>query len=275
MTARLTPNRIWQLSYGLSPRALAVIATLFKVRVASVRQLERAHFPDQPRTARRVLAELTERRIVARLRRRVGGVRAGSAGHVYGLDVVGQYLGKQGGPAGGSRLRRPWTPGSRFLDHALGIAEVYVQLVEQERAGAFDLMAFQGEPECWRSFSRMGAPLILKPDAFVRLGYPKEEAWFFIEVDRNTESTRTLAAKAEMYRAYWNSGQEQDRHGVFPRVLWIVPDAARKCELQETLRRIEQGDELFAIATADQLATAVMNGHTDNKTINEKGGDDE
>ena len=206
MTTRLTSNRIWQLSYGLNERDLAVVATLSKVRVASVRQLERAHFPNQARTARRVLKQLTQRRVVARLGRVVGGVRAGSAGHAYALDVVGQSLSQNGGPAQGSRLRRPWTPGVRFLDHALAVSEVYVQLLEREREGGFELIEFQGEPESWRQFSPHGAPLLLKPDAFIRLGYPIHEDSYFIEVDRDTESVRTLELKAEIYERYWSSG---------------------------------------------------------------------
>lgn len=235
MTIRLTPNRIWQLSYGLSERDLAIVATLSKVRVASVRQLERLHFPNQPRTARRVLAELSERRIVVRLGRSVGGARAGSAGHVYALDVVGQRLSQQGGPAHGSRLRRPWTPGVRFLDHALAVSEVYAQLVEREREGGLELVEFQGEPESWRQFAPMGVPVTLKPDAFMRLGFENYEDSYFLEVDRATESVHTLVLKADAYHQYWNSGLEQHERGVFPKVVWLVPNQARQGVLKRAL----------------------------------------
>lgn len=265
MTARLTTNRIWQLSYGLSRRDLAVVAMLKRVRLASVRQLERVQFSGQPRTARRVLHELTKRRVVTRLPRSVGGVRAGSAGHIYGLDVVGQHLSQQGGPAHGSRKRRPWTPGSRFVDHALAVTEVYVRLAELERDGAFELLAFEGEPECWRPFSRMGAPVILKPDAFVRLGFEDEEAWFFIEVDRGTESPRTLETKGEVYRTYWESGEEQERNGVFPRVLWLVPNETRLAELEGALNRA-RAESLSAVVTQERLVTALSNSASPNSS---------
>jgi hypothetical protein len=259
VTLRLTPNRIWQLSSGLSERDLAVVATLSKVRVASIRQLERAHFPNQPRTARRVLAALVERRLVARLGRTIGGVRAGSAGHVYALDIVGQSLSQNGGPAHGSRLRRPWTPGVRFLDHALAVSEVYVQLVEGEREGAFELVEFQGEPESWRQFSPHGAPLIVKPDAFVRLGYPMHEDSYFMEVDRGTESVRTLTLKAEIYERYWNSGHEQHDRGVFPKVLWLVPDLARSRVLEGALTpsKDQEAAGLQAVAIFGALRDAI------------------
>lgn len=250
MTARLTTNRIWQLSHGLTPRDLAVVETLEKVRIASARQLERVLFPGQARTARRVLAELSQRRIIARLGRQVGGVRAGSAGHVYALDVVGQQLSQHGGPAGGNRLRRPWTPGLRFLDHALSVSEVYVVLAEAARGDAFDLLVFEAEPECWRTFSRFGVATTLKPDAFARLGYQDEEAWIFVEVDRGTESVRTVETKAEVYRLYWESGDEQAAHGVFPEVLWLVPSEKRRLEVEDAVKR----------AGSAAVSTAVLQG---------------
>ena len=68
---------------------------------------------------------------------------------------------------------------------------------------------------------------MLKPDAavVVRLG-EYEDRWF-IEMDLGTESAPTLARKCELYRRYWQSGTEQARNDVFPRVLWVVQDPRR------------------------------------------------
>ncbi len=44
------------------------------------------------RIARRVLARLTELGVLARLERRIGGLRAGSSGYVYYLGPAGQRL---------------------------------------------------------------------------------------------------------------------------------------------------------------------------------------
>jgi len=253
MTARLTANRIWQLAYGLSERDLAVAASLAKLRVASVRQLQRLHYPTQARSARRALKQLAERRIIARLHRSVGGARAGSAGWIYALDIVGQSLVGNGGPAGGVRLRRPWTPGVRFLDHALAVSEVYAGLVELSRAGRFELAAFEAEPECWRSYEPIGGPAVLKPDAYARLGFAGYEDSYFIEVDRGTESPRTLELKAEAYLAYYNSGEEQHQRGVFPRVLWLVPDQPRAQVVRDAVSGNQQGANLHLVATMEQL----------------------
>jgi hypothetical protein len=62
------------------------------------------------RRARQSLASLVDRGVIARLPRLVGGVRAGSAGYVYTLDVAGSRLLRPE-----HRFRRPDDPGERFL----------------------------------------------------------------------------------------------------------------------------------------------------------------
>lgn len=253
MTARLTKNRIWQMSYGLDERSLAVVSTLAKVKVASVRQLQALHFPNQARTCRRVLKELSERRIMARLAgRSVGGVRGGSAGHVFALDVVGQSLAANG--KGPRRFRRPWIPGIRFLDHALAVTDVYVAARELERAGVLEVLEFEGEPEAWRTFSSLGTPATLKPDAFLRVGFTEHEDSFFVEVDRGGESLRTIEIKGEAYWGYYQSGEEQHRHGVFPKVLWLVPDEQRRDNVADRLRgTVKEDVQLHEVILASDL----------------------
>jgi hypothetical protein len=103
----LTTTRIQRLAATVSDREWSVLTTLHTVRVATSVQLEALHFADvTPRQARQTLASLTARRLIARLPRRVGGVRAGSAGFVYVLDVAGLRLASHPGPyAPGDRRR--------------------------------------------------------------------------------------------------------------------------------------------------------------------------
>ena len=82
-----------RLDEQLSPRDLAVIAGVASLRYLTARQLERWHYRGptplaRARAARRGLERLTELRYLARLERRIGGVRAGSAGSVYTLAPV-------------------------------------------------------------------------------------------------------------------------------------------------------------------------------------------
>lgn len=239
MTRRyLSSSRLTVLAERLTELDRAILATLRRVRLASGHQLERLHFtPHEARQRRRVLASLVDRGLVARLPRVIGGVRAGSSGYLYALDVAGQRLTDQTGPARGQRLQRPWTPGTPFIAHTLLVTELYVALVEASRAPCFELLDFQTEPVCWRAFSgRGGGRVTLKPDAYVRVGSGDYEDHWFIEVDRGTEAPNTIQRKADLYRAYWSSGRELARTGgVFPRVLFLVPDETHHGVLVEVL----------------------------------------
>lgn len=239
---RATPRRVAELSERLSERDRMLVATLGRLRLACARQLERLHFTESTslsnaRNARRVLSQLTQLDVVARLDRRVGGVRAGSAGYVYALGAAGQHLLGAGGPAGG-QIRRPWTPGSAFIRHRLAITELYVGLVEAERRGALEVVSFQAEPQAWRSYSGPGGgQLLLKPDAYAVVAAGDYEHVWFIEVDLATESPAALRRKCHTFCRYRASGREQATGGLFPLVVFLVPTAARA----DVVRRVIAG----------------------------------
>src|ERR1019366_9149983 len=94
----LGPKGLRQLRSELSGRDLAIIGQVADLRLMSARQIETIHFPlsehesshAASRACQRALARLVRDRLLARLERRVGGVRAGSAAFVYGLGQVGQ-----------------------------------------------------------------------------------------------------------------------------------------------------------------------------------------
>lgn len=256
---RISTLRLAELAGALTPTERAVIDTLRVVRLASGAQLVRLHFAARPHAAvqaRRLLARLVERRWLCALGHRIGGVRAGSTGYVYALDVLGQRLTDRPGSP-----RRPWTPSTTFLLHSLMVTDLYVGLVEAERHGQAELLDFVTEPACWRSFASLaGAPLVLKPDAFVHVGNGSYEYRWFVEVDRGTEAPGTLARKCDAYRHYWQRGLEQARHGVFPKVLFVVLDEARKAVVVDVLAR-QPADawRLFQVVTEDD-AVRVLGG---------------
>lgn len=251
---RVTGAYVEHLAHSLAPRDLDVVQTLDRLRLATGRQIQRLHFMGgtaaaDARQAQRRLRSLTELRVVQLLERSVGGPQGGSSQAVYALDTAGQRLASASGPAGGSRLRRPWTPGQLFLQHTLAVSELYVALREAERAGSTELMTFDAEPDCWRAFTgSAGARTALKPDAFVRTARPDWEFAFFVEVDRATASVPTLVRKFRTYRRYFQSGREQQRLGLFPRVLVLVPSTKRKAAVIDALAE-QPGDswELFRV----------------------------
>jgi hypothetical protein len=217
--------------------------------------------------ARLDLRRLVEHRVLARLGRSVGGHRAGSEGWTYALDVAGKRLLRPDQ----RRQWGPWTPDSHHLRHALAVSEIYVQLRELERLGTIDLESFDAEPRCWRFFHGPGgARLVLKPDAFIATATERYLDSWFIELDRATEATTVILGKAKTYCRYWQSGREQITEGVFPTVLFVVPDDDRRLQLLGALSQLPaEHRHLFQIATAESTVRSMASG----ELINDNNGE--
>lgn len=212
----------------LSPRDIAILRDLGRVRVLTGRQLERLHFhdlgqPNRDRARRRVVNRLISLSLITTLDRSIGGVRAGSAGLIYALDAAGQRLLRLLSGEGQEPVRRPWTPGALFLNHTLDVAELYVRLREAERAGGLELITFRAEPTCWQRTASLGT---LKPDAYALVGAGEVEDAWWLEVDRGTESPGTLRRKLNLYLLAAQAGVTGP-DGILPRVLVTVPNERR------------------------------------------------
>jgi hypothetical protein len=263
----VTHKRLVRLERTLTPRDRALIDTLDQLRVATTLHLRQLHYAEYtPASAARLaphtLRRLQRLRVVTQLDRQLGGIRAGSRSAVWSLDVAGQKLASGCGPAGGSRLRRAWTPGLAFLSHRLAVTTVYVELVEVERTGRIQNLSFEAEPQSWRRFTTFGgASEYLKPDAAVRLTRGAFERGVFLEIDRATQGPTTIMRKLCVYSRYWESGREQQRHGYFPEVVFSVPSEAR----QKTLTGVvahhrSEARELFRVVLAADLLTVIVEG---------------
>jgi hypothetical protein len=248
----------------LSQRDWDVLDDLARVRLLSVRQIERLHLHDgsplaRSRRARALTQRLHELGLITRLDRRVGGVRAGSAGYVYGLATLGQRL-VGAGSAGGRRPRRPWEPRPAFTDHILGVSELYVQLRELEADERIEDVVFQAEPACWRFWTGPGGEqLVVKPDAYLRFAIGDYEHSFFVELDRSSQSSNVIRQKGETYAAFYLSGVEQRKREVFPRVLFLTLDEPRSARIMEALSKLDADDwRLFQVQQADEAFSDVL-----------------
>ena len=261
-------GRAGRLAARLSDRDLGVLRDLQTLRLMTGGQVLRQHFPDgqaetQARKARAALARFHRLGLVVRLRRRIGGVRSGSQGYVYGLTGLGLAVLDAGNPMP-QRHRQVALTKPAFADHALAGAELRVQLTEFIRQHPAAWLDFSAEPQCWRRFPGSGGEIVtLKPDAFVQVERDGYELSSFVEVDRATESLPTIRRKLDVYVAYWRSGTEQAAHGVFPRTWWSVPTSARQAALESVIRRLPtETRNLFAVCLADEAVsclTAVPN----------------
>jgi hypothetical protein len=245
----------------LSARDLGIIRQVAELRLMSARQIQAVHFPAiehdneqaATRARQRVLERLTRERLLIRLDRRIGGVRAGSAGFVLALGPIGQRV-----LAVGPR-RRAYEPTLRFVDHTLAIAQLFVDLTVASRRGVLDLLAFEAEPRSWREFGVIGGRRLLRPDAFLVLGSGDYELRWFIEVDRSSESLPVIVRKCRLYADYYQSGKEQAAHGgVFPRVCWIVPDDRRAEKLRQAITRDRTLPEGLFMVTATGVALTAL-----------------
>ncbi len=264
--ARVRAGHVEWLIERLSDRDWLVLRDVNRLRLIDSGQIERLHFgdvaePARGRTRRRSLARLVEWRVLTMLERRIGGVRAGSAGMVFALDSGGQRVlqmtpgghlppvpdnggdgvsrgaradgrtgyGKSDGDDidhdyGTRRVRRPGVPTELFVRHTLAVSELYVRLVEAVRQtpGA-RLMAFDAEPGSWWPDGLGG---LLKPDAYVTLEYGEVVDHWWVEVDRAKESLPVIHRKLRRYMEFARRG-EAGPGGVVPRVVVTVPDAGR------------------------------------------------
>lgn len=252
--ARGQAGRVAKLRRVLDDRHLAVLGSLYRLRLLTTNHIQRLHVEDgtfagRRRRAQALLRRLSDLRLVVPLGRQVGGVRAGSSGTVFGLSGLGLAVLDLPGPYG-QRRRTVWQTKPYFQEHMLAVSDVYVDLVEHCRQAGVDLLDFDAEPQAWRRFHGAGGEtVVLKPDGYARVGVGEFELSSFIEVDLGTESLPTIRRKCQVFASYWQSGLEQQQTGTFPRVCWLVPTERRLHGIAELLSRWhEHTRDLFSVA---------------------------
>lgn len=272
----MKPLRSQELASRLSERDWQIIITVRSFKYLTTRQILRQHFglsKDErpiPRNANHALARLRELGLLTNLERRVGGVRAGSGGHVWQItDLARRLLGEHLNESDGGRIR-VFEPSTTFLEHTLAVAEVVISLQETAHDDGVKLAHLQVEPECWRSYLGLsGETRWLKPDLAVVTETGGFEDYWFIEVDRATEPPNRVIKKCRQYEEYRRSDREQAKHGVFPAVVWVVPNERRREQLRGRLAsEVANADRLFTVVTPSNLEALVVAGASE---FNESG----
>lgn len=250
----------------LSDRDMAIVHQVAELRLISAGQLRALHFPKQAheseaaavRSCNRVLKRLSSDRVLARLERRIGGRRAGSASYIYALGTAGHRLLAMDRPR-----PRSYEPTARFADHTLAVAQIVVDATIADRAGALDLAGYQAEPACWRRYSRSGARAVLRPDLLLAINAAGLRYSWWVEVDRGSESLPVIVRKCRTYASYYQSGIEQARSdGTFPRVCWIAPTERRAKRIADAIARDRQLPEPLFVVTRSDHALGVLTGAT-------------
>lgn len=270
---RVRASDIDALRMQLSERDFAILRSVAEHHFMTTGQIEAIYFGNHApevgaRLARRTLARLRRHLLLAALHRRIGGVRAGSAGIVHHLDHIGQRLLSDDT---NKRTRGFREPSPRFINHHLAIAEAHVTLIRADRNRQIELTECAIEPVSWRRFTGIGGSrLTAKPDLYVESaatpGSDLVTAWF-LEIDLGTEHIPTLLKKCRDYQTYRQSGIEQDRHGSFPLVIWSMthPDPAKAQRRRQALTDAIAADRtlpdaLFRIIAPEQLLPLLQQG---------------
>ncbi len=253
------------LRHNLSPRDLAILRSISAHRFLTTKHVRALHFSDHAselsatRSSNRVLRRLSRDNLIAALDRRVGGVRAGSAGYVWRVTAAAYRLLQTEDDDGISRRYRE--PSQRLLAHTLAIADARVALDQAAAGDTLELVTVQVEPGSWRRFLGIGGESrLLRPDLAVVTAQGEYEDHWFIEVDLGTEHPPTVVRKCRLYEDYRRSGNEQDAHGLFPRVLWVVPNQKRVDKLTSAIADAKLDPDLFRVVTTEQLIPAVIGG---------------
>jgi Replication-relaxation len=227
---RISSARLRLLADELTDRYTAPLPHLARVRLLTGAQLDRLLTTPEvspetvSRVRRRIMSRLHNAGLVAMLGRRIGGVRAGSAGHVYTLTNAGhRFLALIHGEPEPTRKQSSPVPGDLFLCHTLVVSGVYVDLSEHSRSGVFDVHTFTTEPHCWHP---IGNGAYLRPDAYVILRTGAVGHCWWLEIDNGTEIIPRLRAKIRAYRDFLTSGGVGP-DDVPPHVLFTAPDQHR------------------------------------------------
>jgi hypothetical protein len=272
MSSPLHDSPLAALDARLSRRERAAISILLEMRFLSTAQLERWLFDGatplaRARASRRSVAKLVELGLVRHLERRIGGVRAGSAGHINVLTALGLRLAAAHGWITPEQAHRTREPGTQFVQHHLAVAEAHLRVLEARARGELELLARQAEPAAWREFTAPdGGQVTLKPDACFTIGPETRSTHWFVEVDRATVGGSTLERKLSVYvdfsrsADFSRSGQARAARGAGVKVLWLVPDRRRLDQLQQTFGRTPAAARpLFRAAIFDQLVAVLAN----------------
>jgi len=257
---RVSRRQLERLAASLGERDRAILQALQDSRFMTSKQISRQHFePDHAnptaaqRAANRAMHKLQGHGLATTIYRRVGGAKGGSSGFVWALTPTGHRL--LGLGSDDQPRKRNFEPSPRFVEHTLAVSELHVQIHGMDGVALTDI---QFEPHCWRSYNGN----TLKPDLYaVTSDGEYEDLWFF-EIDLATEAPSRVVSKCEQYQAYYCSGTEQARHGIFPKVVWIVPSAKRKVALQSHIRQSVNitHKHLFAFVLPDELEALIRKG---------------
>jgi len=146
-----------------------------------------------------------------------------------------------------------------FIEHTLAINDVRIAFLKAVlETDDYNLFWFnEQEVKAWKEKiddpEKSGKTLPITPDSFLYLLGKDKKAYFFLEVDRATESNRRWRDKIRGYVEYVKSGKYQERFQTSAlRVLTVTTSKERMANLIKTTQSVENA-YFFLFATFDQI----------------------
>lgn len=261
------PRRIRELEQHLTARDHAILHDLERFRLLRSDHLQRLHFSVVPfgahvsllaaiRATNRVLTRIERLGVIAKVSRRIGGPSPGSGATIWQLAPAGERFLRA--LRGDPDRRKFEAPGAAFISHTLAIADVAVEAIEQARLGHYEVLDIETEPWSWRTFQTGAGTTTLRPDLLLVTADAATETHSFIEVDRGTEHLPAIRRKCGLYQRYYRDGSEERTRGLFPAVVWIVPDEPRAIAIRTAIETDAALDtDLFTVVTTDAALAAL------------------
>ncbi|WP_241473802.1 replication-relaxation family protein [Mycolicibacterium neoaurum] len=157
--------------------------------------------------------------------RHPGGPRGGSSYNTYQLGSQGWALFMSGRYKKARVIRA----------HQLAIADVYVSLLEAERAGDLKIFHYATEPD---SHIQVGGAF-LKPDLYIDVGINaigKRRA-FWLEIDLGTERQKQVMDQVSAYQTAYEASSEYPLKLYPHSTIFLATDEARATEIRYWLQR--------------------------------------
>ncbi len=201
----------------LQPRDKKIILSVYENRFLKRDQIERLFFGNTASCNQRLM-KLYQHKYLDRLFKPVsfGSTQAAYSLDKRGADVVAQELGKD-------RLNIHWKKRDNrveflFLEHTLAVAEFRICLdLRIRRTQNIELLFWIRE--CKELQDKVADPegklkyLPVYPDAFFGIRSIGGKSFFFVEIDRATQTNRRFKKKIVAYKQYWKSNKYQEKFG--------------------------------------------------------------
>jgi hypothetical protein len=244
----MSPSKRRRVSVKLQDRDLGLLESLFESRVMTAAHICALHFDGHAEMAKKRIQKLVAAGFIKSgprdlFERAVYFIEPGGISELRDRGAFHKY------PMSDAFLNDRRTSVSRLtIAHEVEVMDVKTAISRAAKAARLPILEFTTWPilNQFPSARSTAGQTIVRPDGFIRIRDTGMKVHsFYVELDRSTESQRTLVAKANCYLGHYRSGgfalraggsrSAYQRHPF--RVLYILKTAARRDNTIERLLR--------------------------------------